>query len=206
MKSKIIEFENFNIKTADKVFSPREDVEIFPKVIKDIIKNKNHIIELGTGTGAISISIAKSFNNVEILATDINPSALEIATLNAKLNDVSHLIKFKKSNWFKDIKNEKFDFILSNPPYLSKYNGFHYKDLSDPNSSLYSQENGLYDIYKIIKSGIQYLNDNSYMVIEHSHNQTLYLKDFTKAHGLQFIKSEKDNFGFNRVSVFSNRV
>ena len=75
---------------------------------------------MGTGTGALSIAIAKNFNNTKILATDINPAALKIALKNAKLNNVEHIIKFKKSNWFSNIKNIKFDFIISNPPYLSK--------------------------------------------------------------------------------------
>ena len=85
MKSNIIEFEKFVIRTDRNVFSPREDIEIFPRALKKIIRGKSKILELGTGTGAISISVAKNFKDVAITATDINLSALRIARHNAKL-------------------------------------------------------------------------------------------------------------------------
>lgn len=206
MKSNIIEFEKFQIKTSKDVFSPREDVEIFPKAIKEFIKEKNNILELGTGTGAISISLAKNFKNVKILATDINSSALKIAKHNAKVNGVDKKIDFKKSNWFSCVDEEKYDFIITNPPYLSKKNSIFYTELSDPDNSLYAKNNGLDDIFKIIKNGVNYLSKNSYIVIEHSHNQTLILKNYSKKFNLRLIESKKDSLGLNRVSIFSNRI
>ncbi len=206
MKPNIIEFNKFIIKTAPGIFSPREDIEIFPRAIKNFIKEKNKILELGTGTGAISIAIASNFKNIKILATDVNLMALKIARKNIKINGVEDKIEIKKSNWFLNIKKEKYDFIISNPPYLSKKNLFFYKELSDPKNSLYAKNNGLNDIFKIIKFGINYLKENSFMVIEHSHNQTLILKEYSKKFDLNLIKSEKDNLGFNRISIFSNRV
>ena len=204
MKSDIIEFNKFKIKISKDVFTPREDVEIFPKLLKEVIKKKSNILELGTGTGAISIAIAKNFSDSKILATDINPAALKIALENAKLNNVDHIIKFKKSNWFSNIKNIKFDFIISNPPYLSKKNSLYYKDLQDPETSLYSENNGIEDIKKILVSGKNYLNENSYFLIEHSHNQTLILKEYASINNLKLVLSHKDILGFNRVSLFSN--
>ena len=206
MKSNIIEFDKFRIKISKGVFIPREDVEIFPNILKKVIKKENNILELGTGTGAISIAIAKNFNNTKILATDINSAALKIALKNAKLNNVEHIIKFKKSNWFSNIKNIKFDFIISNPPYLSKKNSPYYNDLQDPENSLYSENNGIKDIINILNSGKNYLNKNSYFLIEHSHNQTLILKEYASKNNLNLILSHKDNLGFNRVSLFSNWV
>ena len=91
MKSNIIEFEKFKIKTSNNVFCPREDIEIFPIALKNIIKKENKILELGTGTGAISISIAKNFKNVKITATDINSTAIKIAKQNAKINNVENI-------------------------------------------------------------------------------------------------------------------
>tara|TARA_B100001996_G_scaffold337689_1_gene289699 strand:+ start:665 stop:1279 length:615 start_codon:yes stop_codon:yes gene_type:complete len=204
MKSNIIEFEKFKLKTDKNVFSPRGDIELFPQALKKIIKNKNEILELGTGTGAISIALAKHFNNINILATDINPYALKIAKHNAMLNKVDDIIKFKESNWFLNLEKRKFDFIVSNPPYLSKKNYIYYKELTDPYNSLYSKNNGLDDVYKIIRHGVNYLKKDSCMIIEHSHNQTLYLKNYSKKFGLKLLRSEKDILGFNRVSIFSN--
>ena len=204
MKSNIIEFEKFKIKTSNNVFCPREDIEIFPIALKNIIKKENKILELGTGTGAISISIAKNFKNVKITATDINSTAIKIAKQNAKINNVENIIEFKKSNWFENIGEIKYDFIITNPPYLAKKNSKYYTELLDPNSSLYSNNNGLDDIYKIIKLSVNYLNKNSFIIMEHSHNQTLFLKEYAKKYNLNLIKTEKDSLGFNRVSVFLN--
>ena len=181
MKSNIIEFEKFKLKTAQDVFFPRDDIEIFPRALKNIIKINCKILELGTGTGAISIALAKNFNNVKI-------------------------IDFKESNWFSNIEDNKFDFIVSNPPYLSKKNSSYYTELTDPENSLYAKNNGLDDIYKIFQLGVNYLNKDSYVLIEHSHNQTLILKEHSKKYNLKLIKSEKDILGFNRVSIFSNSI
>ena len=93
MKSNLIEFGKYKLKTSKDVFSPRVDIEIFPKAIKKLLKSYNKIIELGTGTGAISISIAKNFENIDIIATDINQTALTIAKYNAEMNKVSDKIK-----------------------------------------------------------------------------------------------------------------
>ena len=206
MKSNIIEFEKFVIKTDRNVFSPREDVEIFPKALKSIIREKSKILELGTGTGAISISVAKNFKDVAITATDINLSALKIARYNAKINKVDNIIKFKESNWFSNIQTERYDFIITNPPYLEKKNSGFYMELSDPENSLYATNKGLDDIYKIIRLGVNFLKKNSYIIIEHSHNQTLALKEYSARYKLQLIKSEKDSLGLNRVSIFSNSI
>ena len=79
MKSNILEFKKFKIKTDENVFSPRYDVEIFPRALGENYKKIVKFLELGTGTGAISISLAKKFEDVSILATDINPFAIKIA-------------------------------------------------------------------------------------------------------------------------------
>ncbi len=206
MKSNLIEFDKFKLKTSENVFRPRVDIELFPKTIKNLLKSYNKIIELGTGTGAISISIAKNFKNIDILATDINKTALTIAKYNAQLNKVSNKIKFINSNWFSkiDVKKEKFDFIITNPPYLSKKNKIYYSELNDPNNSLYSDNDGLADIQKIIKKGVHYLKENSYLIIEHSHYQTLLIKEYAYNNNLKYIESIRDSIGFNRISIFSN--
>tara|TARA_A100001011_G_scaffold39878_1_gene37672 strand:+ start:334 stop:954 length:621 start_codon:yes stop_codon:yes gene_type:complete len=206
MKSNILEFKKFKIKTHRDVFSPRHDIDIYIKALKGIIKKNNKILELGTGTGAISISLAKNFNNISILATDINPYAIKIAKQNVQINEVEKIIRFKKSNWFSDIPQEKYDFIVTNPPYLSKKNSMFYSNLSDPDSSLYAENNGLNDIFSIMKNSLNYLNLNSYLVIEHSHSQTLFLKNYGIHLGLKFMKSHKDGLGFNRILILSNRI
>ena len=206
MKSNILEFKKFKIKTDENVFSPRYDVEIFPRALEKIIKKNSKILELGTGTGAISISLAKKFEDISILATDINPFAIKIAKQNAVINGVEKNIFFKESNWFSNINNNKYDFIITNPPYLSKKDSKHFSSLRDPYNSLYSENEGLHDIFNIMQNSKDYLNSNSYLVIEHSHKQTLILKDYAIKFGYSYIETKKDDVGFNRVSIFSNII
>ena len=205
MKSNIIEFEKFKIETDNKVFSPRIDVEIFVQAIQGIIRKDSKILELGTGTGAISIALAKNYKDISILATDINKFAIKIAKKNSEINKVDKIIDFKESNWFSNIKDNKYDFIITNPPYIPKENSSIFSKLSDPKDSLYSNKNGLADIYTIIKNSLNYLNNNSYLLIEHAHYQTLILREYAKKFGFSHIKSQKDDLGFNRISIFLNR-
>ena len=205
MKSNIIEFEKFKIETDNKVFSPRIDVEIFVQAIQGIIRKDSKILELGTGTGAISIALAKNYKDISILATDINKFAIKIAKKNSEINKVDKIIDFKESNWFSNIKDNKYDFIITNPPYIPKENSSIFSKLSDPKNSLYSNKNGLADIYTIIENSLNYLNNNSYLLIEHAHYQTLILKEYAKKFGFSHIKSQKDDLGFNRISIFLNR-
>ena len=205
MKSNIIEFEKFKIETDNKVFSPRIDVEIFVQAIQGIIRKDSKILELGTGTGAISIALAKNYKDISILATDINKFAIKIAKKNSEINKVDKIIDFKESNWFSNIKDNKYDFIITNPPYIPKENSSIFSKLSDPKNSLYANKNGLADIYTIIKNSLNYLNNNSYLLIEHAHYQTLILREYAKKFGFSHIKSQKDDLGFNRISIFLNR-
>ena len=205
MKSNIIEFEKFKIETDNKVFSPRIDVEIFVQAIQGIIRKDSKILELGTGTGAISIALAKNYKDISILATDINKFAIKIAKKNSEINKVDKIIDFKESNWFSNIKDNKYDFIITNPPYIPKENSSIFSKLSDPKNSLYANKNGLADIYTIIKNSLNYLNNNSYLLIEHAHYQTLIIKEYARKFGFSYIKSQKDDLGFNRVSIFLNR-
>ena len=205
MKSNIIEFEKFKIETNNKVFSPRIDIEIFVQAIQGIIRKDSKILELGTGTGAISIALAKNYKDISILATDINKFAVKIAKKNSEINKVDKIINFKESNWFSNIEDNKYDFIITNPPYIPKENSSIFSKLSDPNNSLYANKNGLADIYNIIENSLNYLNNNSYLLIEHAHYQTLIIKEYARKFGFSYIKSQKDDLGFNRVSIFLNR-
>ena len=205
MKSNIIEFEKFKIETNNKVFSPRIDVEIFVQAIKGIIRKDSKILELGTGTGAISIALAKNYKDISILATDINKFAVKIAKKNSEINKVDKIINFKESNWFSNIEDNKYDFIITNPPYIPRENSSIFSKLSDPNNSLYANKNGLADIYNIIENSLNYLSNNSYLLIEHAHYQTLIIKEYARKFGFSYVKSQKDDLGFNRVSIFLNR-
>ena len=208
MKYKNKEFDKFNINLGKNVFIPRDNIFMYQKIIRRLGADERNfnLLELGTGTGAISISLAKSFKNAEIVATDICNSALKKAKENAKINKVDNRIDFKKSNWFYNLNEGNYDYIVSNPPYLSKENSHYYQNLSDPENSLYSKKRGVHDIFEIMKNCRKFMKKKSFLIIEHSHNQTLQIKSFSFLKGLNFINVEKDEHGFNRISIYSNFI
>lgn len=113
--TKKIEFFGIEIYLCENVYEPSEDTELLAKTILEHcnVKNKT-VLEIGTGTGAIAILLAK--NGAKVTATDITTEAIKCAQKNAKINNVK--IEFLKGNLFDPVKNRKFDIIIFNPPYL----------------------------------------------------------------------------------------
>ena len=109
MKYKNKEFDKFKINIARNVFLPRDNIFMYQKILERLGADERNfnLLELGTGTGAISISLAKSFKNAEIVATDISHSALKNAKENAKINKVNNRIDFQRSNWFYNLNEEE---------------------------------------------------------------------------------------------------
>lgn len=115
------EFYGLRFKTGPGVLIPRPDTEILVgKIIENIGDKKINILEIGTGSGCIAVSVAHSCGNAKITATDISETALKSAIENAEKNNVIENIEFIKNDIFTDKINRKFDLIVSNPPYIRK--------------------------------------------------------------------------------------
>ena len=99
-------------------FSPRKETELLIDIISNLKLNPKHILELGTGSGAISIALMKNFPDAKCIATDINYNSLELAKQNAKKNQVLDQINFICCNWLDIFVNFEFEVILANPPYI----------------------------------------------------------------------------------------
>ncbi len=149
-----VDFYGYKINIDKRVLIPRfETEELVENTIKYINKYFNSnidILEIGTGSGCISIALKKELKNVNIVATDISKDAIQVAVNNAKENNVN--INFINTNIYDEI-NQKFDCIISNPPYISKsekimdvvYN-------NEPHCALFADNNGLYYYEEILKN------------------------------------------------------
>ena len=161
------EFMKMNFYVDENVLIPRSDTEILVEEVINISKkiNAKKILDLCTGSGAIAISLAKYIENSEITAVDISKKALEIARTNAKNNDVENQITFVESDLFKNLKEDKYDVIVSNPPYIKrevikKLN----KDVQkEPIIALDGGYDGLDFYRKIINESEKYLKFNGYL-------------------------------------------
>ena len=171
----IQEFMKLNFIVTKDVLIPQPDTEILVEEVIDIAKNIENpmVLDLGTGSGAIAISIAKNIPNVKIYATDISKKALEIAKQNAKLNGVLNNIEFVESNLFDKLKNLKFDIIVSNPPYIKtdEIKTLPKDVQQEPIIALDGGKDGIDFYRKIYKNGYSYLNRQGYLCVEIGYNQ-----------------------------------
>lgn len=164
------EFMGIDLIVTNDVLIPQPDTEILVEETIKVAKqyDKPKILDLCTGSGAIAIAIKKYIPEAEIVASDLSSKALRIANN----NDRTKKIRFILSDLFENI-NEKFDIIVSNPPYIKTEE---IKTLSkevqnEPLIALDGGQDGLYFYEKIIKQANSYLNQNSYLCLEIGENQ-----------------------------------
>ena len=167
--------------------------------------DKLSILDLGTGTGAIALAIAKHRPRASVTAVDASPAALEVATKNASALEIQD-IRFVLSDWFNALTGERFDIIVSNPPYI-ELNDAHLTqgDLRfEPISALASGEDGLDDIRRIIDNGLIHLKPQGWLMLEHGYNQAESVSDLMAQTGLVEIQTIQDLGGNNRVTIAKN--
>lgn len=199
------EFMGLDFYVDENVLIPQPDTEILVEEVIEIVeslkKENMKILDLCTGSGAIGISLSKNLNSAQVFASDISENALKIAKENAIKNDSK--IEFFKSDILKDIKNHKFDIIVSNPPYIETET---IKTLSEevkkePHIALDGGQDGLYFYREIIKNAKQYLNKDGYLAFEIGYNQKKKVEELLDENGYKSIYSKKDLSGNDRIVV-----
>lgn len=189
-----VDFYGYNFKVNENVLIPRfETEELVEKTIKYINKYLNKkvdILDLGTGSGCIAITLKKELDcNVD--AVDISPKALEIAKLNAKNNNVD--ITFYEGDMLNPI-NKKYDVIISNPPYIA-YNEeiMEIVKNNEPHTALYAEDNGLKYYKDIISNANKYLKEKSIIAFEIGEKQGKLILEYAKSYFKDsIITIEKD--------------
>ena len=193
-----VDFYGNIIKVDKRVLIPRRETEeLIEKTLKLINKDNIDIIDLGTGSGCIAITLKKLLPSSHIDAIDISSDALELAKENSKLNNVD--INFSKNDMLNGI-DKKYDLIISNPPYIS-----YDEDIMDivknnePSTSLYADNNGLYYYEEILKNCKKNLKDNFLIAFEIGYNQGDKLIELANKYlDNVSIKIEKDMQGMTR--------
>ena len=195
------EFMKMNFFVDENVLIPRQDTEI---LVEEVIKiaNKNNsikILDLCTGSGAIAVSLAKYIENSEITAVDISEKALGIAKRNAKINKVENKITFVKSDLFNNLANNKFDIIVSNPPYIKKQTikTLEKQVQKEPLIALDGGEDGLDFYKKIIKNAYIFLKYNGYLCFEIGYDQKQEVIDL-------IVKEEKYINTYSKKDLYDN--
>lgn len=187
-------------------FETEELVEQVVEYTKDLNKDKIKILDLGCGSGAIGLTLKSILKDSEVTLTDISKDALEVAKLNA--NNLNLDVTFIESDWFSNVKLEKYDIIVSNPPYIRTDEEIEeiVRD-NEPSLALYGGVDGL-DCYRKILANIKpYLNNKFLIAFEIGESQkeeiydivNKYLKDIE-------ITCKKDLYGRNRMIFVRNKI
>ena len=200
------EFFGMQLKVDERVLIPRPETEelvefILAENLKDILK----VLDIGTGSGAIALALAKNRPDWSVAAADISQDALELATENAKRQDLN--LSFIKSDCFSEISS-KYDIIVSNPPYISRadevevgLNVLH----SEPHLALFADEDGLAIYRRIAEDSKDYLNDGGKIYLEIGYKQGQSVPDlFRKNFPEKQVRTLKDRFGQDRMVVIDD--
>ncbi len=198
------EFYSLNFKVTPAVLIPRPDTELLVELALTHIKQNQpcQVLDLGTGSGAVGISIAKHRHNASITAIDQSKDALAVASYNATTLAISN-ITLRHSDWYSALAGMKFDVIVSNPPYIEA-DDLHLSqgDLRfEPISALVSGADGLDSLRQIVGHAQQHLSAKGWLLLEHGYNQAEKCRALLLAHGFKQVESGRDLSGIERVTL-----
>jgi release factor glutamine methyltransferase len=208
--SKIINKKNFwkdEFYVNEFVLDPRPETEGIVEESIKLIKNKHSsikILDIGTGSGALAISLAREFINANIMAIDISEEAIKVANVNINNKKLNNQIQLRKTTL--DNINEKFDLIVSNPPYLTKKElentSYEIKNY-EPLIALDGGEDGLNFYRDFSKKINKIMNVNSYLLLEIGEGQFRDCIDIFSLSELYFHKKAQDLQKKDRILIYS---
>lgn len=200
------EFFGMQLKVDERVLIPRpETEELVELILAENLKDNLKVLDIGTGSGAIALVLAKNRPDWSVTAADISQDALELATENANVQNLN--LSFIKSDCFSKISS-KYDIIVSNPPYISRedqeevgLNVLH----SEPHLALFADEDGLAIYRRIAEDSKDYLNDGGKIYLEIGYKQgqsvpALFMENLPEKQ----VRTLKDQFGQDRMVVIDD--
>lgn len=203
------EFYGYKFKVDKNVLIPRPETELLVEAILEEIKNIENpkILDIGSGSGAIGITLALKRKDAVVLGVDISEEALKISNENKELNNANN-IKFIKSDVFSEIKYKEFDLIVSNPPYITEkdYSELMLEVKHEPKTALVAADDGYYFYKKISKEAPLYLKNKGILAFELGINQYEKVKEYMLENSFINIKIKKDYGNIERIILGEKNV
>ncbi|WP_201551746.1 peptide chain release factor N(5)-glutamine methyltransferase [Psychrobacter fjordensis] len=215
------EFWSLTFTVNEHTLIPRPDTEVLIEQVLDWIATQSNragnnqpkrLLDLGTGSGCIAISLAHELksknigdtsNSWQVVAVDLSLEALKVAEHNAAINDVAD-IKFIQSSWYDSLPtddSQRFDVIVSNPPYIDEEDEHLARLVAEPISALSAPNHGLADIEHIAQRASQYLRVGGLLAIEHGFDQGLAVRQLFLDNGFESVHTVKDYGNNDRVTL-----
>ncbi|WP_281180364.1 peptide chain release factor N(5)-glutamine methyltransferase [Endozoicomonas ascidiicola] len=198
------EFWSLQLKVTDATLIPRPDTELLVELAlaQQLPIRQANIADLGTGTGAIALALAKEQTDWQVTAVDKSPEALAVAKENAISNDVQN-VQFNEGDWCSTLAADSLDMIVSNPPYIRSDDPHLQQGDArfEPMSALASGEDGLTDIRTIARDAFNTLKYEGMLLIEHGYDQGEAVRSILLEAGYSAVRTEQDLAGHERVTL-----
>jgi len=197
------EFWTLTLRVNRHVLIPRPETELLVETALSLLPaHIQRVADLGTGSGAIALALAKERPDWEIYASDLSPDALRVASDNALTHELSN-VHFNLGSWCEALPSEPLAMIISNPPYIDPQDShLSQGDLRcEPRGALSSEESGIADIRTIISQAPTHLTRGGWLLLEHGFAQASVVRELLVAIGFSNVKTLQDLNGMDRVSM-----
>lgn len=198
------EFYALSLEINQHVLIPRPETELLVETALELlsVQSAPRILDLGTGSGAIALAIACNNRRAQLVATDSNKHAIGLASKNARALKIYN-VRFIHSNWYQALTGERFDLIVSNPPYIDPDDPHLAQgDVRfEPRSALVAADRGLADIRHIIDQSHTHLEAGGWLALEHGYDQGPAVRSLLGSRGFEKVRTLKDLNRHERVST-----
>jgi release factor glutamine methyltransferase len=194
------EFYGLSFDVNPAVLIPRPETELLVELALEYLPPNGCVLDMGTGSGAIAVAIAHTRPDAIVTALDVSDEAINIAKRNAGKHDAP--ITFLQSDWFDALSDQRFDVIVSNPPYIvAGDDHLSQGDLRfEPVDALTDHADGLSALRTISKNASTYLAVNGWLLMEHGYDQAQAVRELLSAAQLSNVQSWRDLAGIERVT------
>ena len=193
-------FHGLQLHVDARVLDPRDDTETLVDWALALLPPARpaRVLDLGTGSGAIALAVARQRPAAQVLAVDASPDALAVARGNAERLGLT--VALRAGDWFAPVAGARFDLVLSNPPYIAEANPHLPALAHEPRQALVSGADGLHDIRRIVAGAPAHLAPGGWLLLEHGWDQAGAVRELLAAAGLAQVQSRRDLGGVERCS------